>query len=48
LGSSGAIDMEKDPHEMYSRYDDPKYSKVIKELKTEMTRLMKLYKDTPA
>jgi arylsulfatase A-like enzyme len=42
------FDMEKDPHEMYSLYDDPKYAKVVKELKTEMNRLMKLYKDTPA
>jgi len=42
------FDMEKDPHEMYSLYDDPKYAKIVKELKAEMDRLMKMYKDTPA
>jgi arylsulfatase A-like enzyme len=42
------FDMEKDPHEMYSLYGDPKYAAIEKELTAEMVRLMKLYKDTPA
>ena len=59
LGSSGAIDkdtkpewelfdLQKDPHEMNNVYDDPKYQKVVNELKAELDRLQKYYKDTPA
>lgn len=59
LGATGALpkettpeweffDLKADPHEMYNRYDDPKYQKVIKELKVELDRLQKYYKDTPA
>jgi arylsulfatase A-like enzyme len=59
LGSSRAIDkdtepewelfdMVKDPHEMNNVYDDPKYQKVVNELKAELDRLQRYYKDTPA
>jgi arylsulfatase A-like enzyme len=60
LGSAGAtkfqdtppewelFDLAKDPHEMNNVYDDPKYKKVVKELKAELDRLQRYYKDTPA
>jgi arylsulfatase A-like enzyme len=38
-------DLEKDPHEMKSVYNDPKYADIINELKVELIRLRKLYKD---
>lgn len=56
LGSSGAIDrdtepewelfdMVKDPHEMKNLYGDPAYEKVVRDLKAELTRLRKQYRD---
>ncbi|MBN1909485.1 MAG: sulfatase [Pirellulales bacterium] len=39
------FDLEKDPHELNSVYDDPAYADVVKELKAELARLKKLYKD---
>ena len=33
---------------MNNVYDDPKYKKVVKELKAELDRLQRYYKDTPA
>ena len=56
LGSSGAIDrdtpkewelfdMAKDPHEMNSLYGDPKHEKIVGELKQELARLRKYYRD---
>jgi arylsulfatase A-like enzyme len=39
-------DLEKDPSEMKSVYDDPAYAGVVKELKTELERLRKQYQDT--
>ena len=59
LGAAGALpketepewelfDLEKDPHEMNNVYDDPKYKKVVEELKAELDRLQRYYKDTPA
>jgi len=46
-------DLESDPHEMRSQYDNPEYASKIKELKHELTRLRKLYRvpedtDVPA
>jgi arylsulfatase A-like enzyme len=41
------FDLEKDPRELKSVYDDPKYAGVVKELKAELARLQKLYKDEP-
>jgi len=38
------FDMDKDPTERKSVYDDAKYADVVKELKAELTRLRKLYK----
>ncbi len=39
-------DMKNDPHEMNNIYSDPKYAKVVKELKVELLRLRKKYKET--
>ncbi len=58
LGSSGALegdrppewelfDLKNDPHEMRSVYADPAYQNVVTELKAELDRLQKEYKDTP-
>jgi arylsulfatase A-like enzyme len=38
------FDLEKDPREMVSRYDDPEYAEKIQELKNELSRLRDLYK----
>jgi hypothetical protein len=38
------FDLEKDPNELVSRYDDPEYSGQIEDLKKEMNRLRELYK----
>jgi arylsulfatase A-like enzyme len=38
-------DLEKDPHEMKSVYDDPAYAEVVKEMKAELQRLRDQYKD---
>ena len=56
LGSSGAIDrdtapewelfdMAKDPHEMNNLYGDPRHEKVVRDLKQELARLRKQYRD---
>jgi arylsulfatase A-like enzyme len=56
LGSAGAIDrdtppewelfdMVNDPHEMENLYADPAHAGVVKQLKSELARLRKLYKD---
>jgi arylsulfatase A-like enzyme len=39
-------DLKKDPQEMRSVYDDPKYAEVVKELKAELKRLREKYRDT--
>lgn len=44
LGEWELYDLEKDPHEMRSVYDDPAYAPIVKELKTELKRLQKQYK----
>lgn len=38
------FDLEKDPDELKSEYENEKYADVVKELKTELTRLRKHYK----
>ncbi|NME70787.1 sulfatase family protein [Flammeovirga aprica] len=38
-------DLSKDPHEMNNAYDDPKYSKVIADLKKEIKKLRKKYNE---
>lgn len=38
-------DLEKDPHELDSVYDDPRYAEQVAELKEELQRLRKLYGD---
>jgi len=38
-------DLKKDPDEMNNVYDDPAYADVVKELKAELKRLQKKYKD---
>jgi arylsulfatase A-like enzyme len=39
------FDLEKDPREMKSVYDDPAYAGVVADLKKELARLMEHYKD---
>jgi arylsulfatase A-like enzyme len=39
-------DLQKDPHELNNIYDDPSYTSIVKELKDELVRLRKKYKDT--
>jgi arylsulfatase A-like enzyme len=36
-------DLEKDPREMHSVYDDPRYAAVVRDLKTELDRLQRHY-----
>jgi arylsulfatase A-like enzyme len=56
LGTAGSIDrdtapewelfdMRKDPHEMKNVYGDPSNEKVVTELKKELARLRKVYRD---
>ncbi len=42
------FDLEKDPHELRSVYDDPAYADVRQELKKELARLQRELRDTPA
>jgi arylsulfatase A-like enzyme len=39
------FDLEKDPHEISSVYAAPEYAEVVKELKQELARLRKQYRD---
>ncbi|HUV41015.1 MAG TPA: sulfatase, partial [Sedimentisphaerales bacterium] len=39
-------DLQKDPHELNNVYDDPGYSGIVKQLKTELNRLRKKYADS--
>jgi arylsulfatase A-like enzyme len=41
------FDLEKDPREMKSVYEDPRYASVAKTLKAELAKLQKLYSDEP-
>jgi len=43
LNAWEVFDLAKDPQEMTSVYDDPKYADVVKQLKAELTRLQKQY-----
>ncbi len=45
LGEWELFDLEEDPNELNSVYDDPEYAAVVKELKRELTRLRKKYQD---
>lgn len=40
------FDLEKDPQEMHSRYDDPEYADEIVHMKERLQELRKKYKDT--
>jgi arylsulfatase A-like enzyme len=40
------FDLEKDPHEMKSVYDDPNYKQIQDDLKAELKRLQEEYKET--
>jgi len=42
------FDLENDPLQLRSVHDDPAYAKTLAELKTELSRLRLLYKDTDA
>jgi len=39
-------DLEKDPREMKNVYDDPAYAGIVKQLKAELERLRRKFKDT--
>jgi arylsulfatase A-like enzyme len=39
------FDLEKDPHELKSVYDDPAYTAVRKQMEAELQRLRDQYKD---
>ena len=39
-------DLKKDPHELNNVYNDPAYADVVKQLKAELDRLQKKFKDT--
>ena len=39
------FDLQKDPHELDSVYDDPGYAPVVKEMKSELARLRTELKD---
>jgi len=58
LGKRGAVDkptppewelfdLKNDPREMRNLYGDPKYARVTEELKRELARLQREYKDEP-
>ncbi|MCX6910911.1 MAG: DUF4976 domain-containing protein, partial [Verrucomicrobia bacterium] len=40
------FDLEKDPQQLHSIYDDPACSKTVADLKAELSRLRALYQDT--
>jgi arylsulfatase A-like enzyme len=44
LGEWELYDLEKDPHEMKSEYDNPEYAGIVAELKAELERLRTYYK----
>lgn len=46
LGEKELFDLETDPHEMKSVYNDPKYAQIQTQLEHELTRLRGYYKDT--
>jgi arylsulfatase A-like enzyme len=48
LGEWELFDLQKDPHEMTSVYSDPAYAHVVRQLKAELERLKKSYKDDDA
>ena len=39
------FDLESDPNELKSVYSDPAYVEVVADMKTELTRIRKQYKD---
>ncbi|WP_017258514.1 sulfatase family protein [Pedobacter arcticus] len=39
-------DLAKDPHEMHNLYQDPAYQQTLVDLKVQLTKLQKQYKDT--
>jgi arylsulfatase A-like enzyme len=45
IGEWELYDLEKDPHELKSIYDSPQYKEIQAELKKELERLRKHYKD---
>ena len=44
-GDEEFYDLQEDPNEMTSVYDDPKYADVVTELKAELKRLQDKYGD---
>jgi len=47
LGEWELYDLEKDPHEMHSEYDNPAYKDVVEQLKKELKQLRAFYKLPP-
>lgn len=46
IGQWELFDLDKDPHELKSVYDDPAYAEIVSNLKTELKRLQEQYGDT--
>jgi len=44
LGEWELYDLEKDPHEMHSVYNDPEYASIVEKMKAELRRLREFYK----
>jgi arylsulfatase A-like enzyme len=42
------FDLDKDPHELESVYDDPAYAKIVKQMKTRLGELRKQHQDEDA
>ncbi len=47
IGEWELYDLQKDPTEMKNEYDNPKYNKIVDEMKKELARLRKVYKVPP-
>lgn len=41
------FDLDRDPHELHNRYDDPGYAELVKELTDQLGELQRHYADTP-
>jgi hypothetical protein len=44
LGEWELFDLEKDPHELTSAYDNPEYAGKVSDMKTELDRLRKHFR----
>ena len=46
LGEKELFDLEADPKEMKSVYNDPEYAEIIKEMKIDLKKQREIYEDT--